>query len=348
MEQKLTKGQKLTMWMKWIISTLIGFAGVGLIYYQVFLIEKEISGSITYSDDKPISNAKVIINHKSKNIASLIEYSNTDGHFKFFKPKRGKYSISIEHEDYFPYTGDIESGITGKQFKLERFVFDLSIVILDNQFKTPIDNVIVEISNGLNPNRTTQSDQNGLALFNGLYRGSYIIDLKKDNYHPTKYNLQKKDILNTDTSIEIKMQRIGPDNGNGPDIIPVPLSNWIRWGNVSVNRYEQGIQISGDISNGTAGINTVSVPREYANRIIVFTISNTRNSRYDQGELFKFEVNDIAQRPNEFNRINMNDNDYVNAEDGQVSFTLPSDPTKMQLVFYNCNLNGLVISAQIR
>jgi len=123
-----------------------------------------------------------------------------------------------------------------------------------------------------------------------------------------------------------------------------PIRGWSSWGGVSVSEdvINQGVTLSGNFTS-TAGWVTEG-DFSFSGKVLKLNISNSQNCELDHQKLFKFEVNDKPLTPIEKERINQNDREYINTDDGTVSFSLPSPVKKMQFVFWNATLKDLKIS----
>lgn len=123
-----------------------------------------------------------------------------------------------------------------------------------------------------------------------------------------------------------------------------------NWGGLQVfkDSAKKSITLNGSFS-GAAGYAIENDPdlSSLGGTTLTFQVRGTGNSRFDQRKLFKLEVNGLAVQPTATHRVSSNDPEYITAQDGSVSFQLPDDVYKIELVFWNASLNNLQISATV-
>jgi hypothetical protein len=82
-----------------------------------------------------------------------------------------------------------------------------------------------------------------------------------------------------------------------------------------------------------------------ASRLIISVSGITETDRFDQQKLLKLELNNVPQRTITEEMRNANDNDYINAQDGEAVFDISRlrNIRKINLVFYNCTIEDLKV-----
>lgn len=128
-----------------------------------------------------------------------------------------------------------------------------------------------------------------------------------------------------------------------------PIVGWDSWGGITVagNPTQQVITITGEFQGAPAGY-VIERELDFGGKTLTLNISNSSNSLFDHYKLLKLEANGRAIYPNEAERNNLNDQDYINSGDGVVSFLLPSPLYKLEFVFWNAKLNALSISGTLK
>ncbi|NET28648.1 hypothetical protein [Okeania sp. SIO1I7] len=123
-----------------------------------------------------------------------------------------------------------------------------------------------------------------------------------------------------------------------------------EYGGITVNRNTANQEI---ILNGTfigaAGYAIATDPAlsSLGGKTLTFQIDGTGNSNFDGDQLFKLEVNQSAVQPTDSSRISSSNPNYITVQDGAISFQLPNNVDKIELVFWNASLNNLRISATV-
>ena len=128
-----------------------------------------------------------------------------------------------------------------------------------------------------------------------------------------------------------------------------PIVGWSSYGGLQVtpDATNQRVTFSGQFTSAAGYVKEQLSGFPFGGRILTLNIQNSAQSSFDQNKMFKLEANGIALQPQENNRINSNDSQFINAGDGTVSFQLPDRITKLEFVFFNANLNKLEISGTL-
>jgi len=134
-----------------------------------------------------------------------------------------------------------------------------------------------------------------------------------------------------------------------PDEIEIKFTGWSTWGGVEAiveDKKSNEVFFSGNIESAAGYVIEGNLP--YGGNILILKVIGSKRSRFSKHKLFKLEANDKALSPIERNKINLDDSHYIDAEDGTISYPLPEELSKLQIVFWKANLNNLFISAQLQ
>lgn len=128
-----------------------------------------------------------------------------------------------------------------------------------------------------------------------------------------------------------------------------PMVGWSSSGGLQVtpDATNQRVTFSGQFTSAAGYVKEQPSGFSFGGRILTLNIQNSAQSSFNQNKMFKLEANGIALQPQENNRINSNDSQFINAGDGTVSFQLPDRITKLEFVFFDANLNNLEISGTL-
>ena len=176
--------------------------------------------------------------------------------------------------------------------------------------------------------------------------------ISKETYLDLTKNAQKATILTQENTILTQEnQRLKERIASltGKTIFPI-IGGWNTYGGLEVNildNKEQRIAFNGQFTSAAGYVKEIPSGFPFGGKILTLNIENSAQSLLDQNKMFKLEANGQALRPQESDRINSNDADYVNSGDGTISFQLPDQLTKLEFVFWNSNLNNLTISGTL-
>ncbi len=129
---------------------------------------------------------------------------------------------------------------------------------------------------------------------------------------------------------------------------PFSFDSFSVWGRLTIRtapNQPNRIIVNGR-SDSAAGL-VLERELPFSNMMLVFDIEYSHKCVFDHGKLFKLEINGNPIRPMEANQVNHNDSDYVNSGDKRLHFQLPSRIKKIELVFWNMQLNDLILTANI-
>jgi hypothetical protein len=131
----------------------------------------------------------------------------------------------------------------------------------------------------------------------------------------------------------------------------VDMFGWIPWNGtgsaLNIAPAGMGIRISGkasSVAGGGAGYvleSTGDIGFDGKNKIII-KISGITDDRFDSFKLFKLEINGKTLSTTSDGMVNRNDNTFVNARNGECSFTISGQRIrKIGLIFFNCEVKGI-------
>lgn len=86
---------------KTILTLIILVAGISMVLGNKLTVKVTSSASI--NGDKPVSDARVVINNGSSQYSA---YTDTSGECVFSDIQTGTYSVSITHSSHFPYSSN--------------------------------------------------------------------------------------------------------------------------------------------------------------------------------------------------------------------------------------------------
>ncbi|MEB3340533.1 hypothetical protein [Okeania sp.] len=167
---------------------------------------------------------------------------------------------------------------------------------------------------------------------------------------------------NENYNSELNESKFKPTPVNKVNPFLIAAGGWYKYDNQIENESEMRIKVTKNqeeqyiILNGTfpkaAGYVTGEIGGNilpFAGKNLTLTIEGSGNSTFDNDKMFRLEANDRPLEPEEnSNSITRNlGNKFINARDGNVTFKLPSNLTKLNLVFWNATLNDLKISGTV-
>ncbi len=144
----------------------------------------------------PIPNVEVVLKNREINKKG-VSHTDESGRCDFKDVVEGQYNIKITLDGF--KEEECERYISmdsGEVFALEERPVDLSVVVSDSEWATPISNAEVSLVSNTGTKDSKRTDNLGVAYFEGLSRRGYEIAVEMKGYEPekTKVDIQKENI----------------------------------------------------------------------------------------------------------------------------------------------------------